>query len=96
MELLRTKGQVGYLPTMSTDAKLSKSVMAYQNHEILFGSCGGHGSISVRLEGSRSRASPGAKNEPAQRDKVRSYPRFTKATHIAVPARYTVGEFPTA
>lgn len=40
---------MGYPPTITTDALPELPVMAYQSTEILFGSRGGDGSISVRL-----------------------------------------------
>ena len=68
--------------------------MAYQSPGVLFGSRAGAGSILVRLGGSRTEARPGTENESAQRVKVGISPCCTKATHIAAPARYAVGESP--
>ena len=50
MGVLRAKGQVGYLPTISQGAQLGYPVTSYQRHEVPFDSCGGGGSILVRRE----------------------------------------------
>ena len=74
MATLKAKGQVGYPPTITADALLGYSVAPCQSAEIFFGSREGNGSILVRPECSlraRARAHPGAKNEWAQRAKVR-------------------------
>ena len=62
MVFLKAKGQVGYPPGLMMDARLGYPGMAYQSAEILFGSCRGDGSISVRPEASCMRAHPGAKD----------------------------------
>ena len=51
IEFLRSRGQVGYTPTISTEAQSGYSVMARRSHEVLFDSCGGDGSIPVHFEG---------------------------------------------
>ena len=66
MAFLKGKGQAVYPPTLPTDAQLGRPAAACQGAEIFYGSRGGHGSILVRLEGSRARAYPGATNELAR------------------------------
>ena len=56
MEFLRGRGQIGYPPRVAAGAQLRYSAMEYQIHEILFGSCGGDGSIMVQREGFCARA----------------------------------------
>ena len=92
MALLQEKGQMGYPPPIATDARLGYAVMAHQSAEILSGPCEGDGSILVRLEGSCSRAHPGAKHGLAQGAKAGYCPCCAKATHIATPAPYAAGE----
>ena len=94
MEVLRTKGQVGHPPGISTDAQLGCSAMAYQIAEILPGYFEGDGSILVRLSGSCARSHPGAKHKSAQRPEVGCCRCCTKAMHIAEPSRNKAGVFP--
>ena len=82
-ECLRAKGEVGNPAAIATVAQL----------DILFGSREGSGSILVRLDGTCARAHQGPRSEPAQRAKVGYRPCCARATHIAIPPRYTVGEF---
>ena len=48
MEALRRKGQVGYPPSVATDAQLEFSSMAYQSAGLPLGRCDGGGHILVR------------------------------------------------
>ena len=84
---LKAKGQVGCPSSITTDAQLGYSEMARQSAEIPFCTCGRDGSILVRLEGSPTR-------QGCVRARVAYSPCCAKATHIAVPARCDVGEFP--
>ena len=43
MEAMRCPGQVGYPPSVATDAQLGFSVMAYHSAEVLSGRCEGGG-----------------------------------------------------
>ena len=88
------KGQVGYPPGVTADAQLGYSVMAYQNAAILFGLCEGDSSILVRLAGTCATAHPRGRAELTRRANVEDCPCCTRSTHIAVPTRYSVGEFP--
>lgn len=95
---LRAKGRAGDPPAISTGyrsrpPRLGNSAMAYRSHEIALDSCGGDGSKLVLLDGARARARTGAKNDLAERAKGRNRPICTRATHIAMPLRYKVGEF---
>ena len=82
MEFLKAKGQVGYQPSITTDAQLGNSEMANQSAEILLGFRKGDGSTLVRREGSCARAHQGAENAAAQRAKEGCRPCCTKATHL--------------
>ena len=56
---------------------------------------GGHFIWTVRIGGTCLRAHrAGEEADITQRAKVGCFPRCTRPTHIAVPARYEVGEFP--
>ena len=88
---MRTTRQVGYPPSIATDAQPGYSVMAYQSVEILFESCDGGGSILGRLEGSGPLGHPGTQDALTKRAKVGCCPCCTKETHIAAPPRYSVG-----
>ena len=93
MDVLRYKGKVGYPPSVATDAQLGFSAMAYQYAEVLFGQREG---IPVRFEGTCPRVRrAGKKADNTQRAKVGFCACCARPTHIAVPARYVVGEFPS-
>ena len=71
MEVLRSPGQVGYPPSVATDARLGSPVTAYQSAEVLLGRCEGQGGILARLAGTCARARQGSKKEDiTQRSKV--------------------------
>ena len=61
MEFLRAKGQVGYPPTIPTDAQLGYAVIAYHSDDILFDICGEDGSRLVRQEDTCTTWPAGAK-----------------------------------
>ena len=54
--VIRCKGQVGYPPSVATDALLGFSAMAYQSAELSFGRREGSGRYLARFEGTRTRA----------------------------------------
>ena len=91
-EALRAKGRAGCPPAVSTDTQKGYSGAAYQSHDIPFDSCGGDGSILVRLEGTCALARPGTKNDSARRAKVRYCYCCSRANHIAAPSRYILEE----
>ena len=94
MDVLRSPGQVGYPPSVATDAHLGFPVTAYQSAEVLFDRCEGQGRIPVRLVGNCARAHQGSKKDDiAQRAKAGYCLYCTRPTHVALPSRYTVGEY---
>ena len=89
MEVFRAKGQVGYLPSVATDAQLSFSAMTYQSAAILSGRATG---IPLSSLDSKARArgpTPGG---------GMTWPSGPKWVIIRAargpPARYAAGEFP--
>ena len=93
-EVIRSPGQVGYPPSVATDAQLGFPVMAYQSAELLSGRCEGDGNILARLVGARARAQKANNHvDVAQRAKVGFCLCCSKPTHVAAPVRRSVGEY---
>ena len=93
IEVLRCPGQVGYLPSVATNAQLGFSVTTYQSAELLFDRRGGSGCVLVRLVGTCARAFKAKEADVAQHAEVGFRPRCAKRTHVAAPSSYSVGEF---
>ena len=70
MGVLRSPGQVGYLPIIATDAQLGFSVMARQSAEVLFDPHEGDCHFLVRPTGACARAHQGSQGALTQRAKV--------------------------
>ena len=93
MGVLRSKGQVGYQPSVAIDAHPGYSAMANQSETISFGSREGDSHILVQFGGTCARPHPGGRNDLAQRARAGYRPCCARPTHVAVPARYEVGAF---
>ena len=90
MGVPRCPGQVGYPPSVATDAQLGFSVLAYQSAEILFDRCEGGGRILVRILGTCTRAPQGGKKgDITQRAEARYCPCCARPAHVAAPSRYS-------
>ena len=86
-------GQVGFPPSMNTDARLGYSAMEYQISELAFTSCDAGRSASARLVGQASKSHETPKKSLAQRAKVGSCTCCVPPSHVAAPAAYATGEW---
>ena len=87
------KGEVGYPPSVATDAHLGYSVICWQSGAILFGSREGDSHILMRIEGAGVRSHPGRRGAMAQRAGVGHCPLSTRPAHVAAPVRFELEVF---
>ena len=89
VEVIRCPGQVGFPPSVATDAQLGYSVMAYESAEALFGRCEGDGRILARIIGTC--ASPQryqrGRYDPARKGGLLTLIRATDPCRCAIAIR---------
>ena len=89
---LQARGQFGFPPSMHLDACLGYCCVGYQGAEMALSKCDAGKYILVRLGGAVSKGCDAAKSNLAQKAKVGYCPCCTKATQIAIPMSYHLGE----
>ena len=78
---------------MDIDACFGHSVMGYQSWDVVYDHCDDWRTTIVRLEGRLSKGNDAnAKDNLCQKVKVRYCPCCARATHVAVPPPYALGE----
>ena len=93
MSVPRYQCQVGCSPYVAADAQVGFSATACRPADILFELSEGNPRILVRIEDACARTRKAGENgNAAQRAKVGSCPCCARPAHIAVLARYEVGE----
>ena len=93
MVSLPSQGQIGYPPTMSTDAALGYPRMASQSAALAMAKSDAGEFVLARLEGSVAEGHAAPRKDQDQKAKVGCCPCCARATHITIPRRHRLGEF---
>ena len=87
-------GQAGFPPIMNADASIGLSGVSYQGAEVALNPCEAGKFALSRLLGTSSCAHSENKTDITQRAEVGCWPCCARATHVATPPTYALGEYP--
>ena len=93
IRILENPVQIGYPASMDTDACLGYPAMGHQSWDVVYGHCAARKTTLVRLEGRLSTGHDAeAQGNLCQEAKAGYCPCCTRATHLANPPAYAMGE----